>query len=418
MKKIFTILSIFFLSVLIFIACENKPNVFDVNDITKEYVYDIPDVPVTEDYVVGVAYDTKFRDNLHGDVWWDSGTNPPGPQLYTGTPVLGEYDIKKDADVLRQHLDWGKEAGVDFFILSWGGHTYNDTILARWEQLYKQDPKRPKVVIRFDPGYRFRGRDTLQVSQLHMDSLSRDLDSVYTNVMMHDFAYKKADGKPVMVLCNFTNTGQIPRLNNFITFLKSSKTINNNIWLMAELGGGWTSPERWGYNATNGYDPTLAPSAGFVKADSIKPFDAFFITDISHNNYDRYYSQYSYLDFNYNYWQTRMKPLNKEYIPTVQPGFDDRVKTPGSDRYLIPRWRDGEGAYVISAEQTGLQYNFSSFTENPYKTWSNVAKRNVGDSRIVLIYNWNDFGSGRNLEPVTQFGTDYLEYTKEFFKKP
>ncbi|MDR1763098.1 MAG: glycoside hydrolase family 99-like domain-containing protein [Dysgonamonadaceae bacterium] len=411
MKKILTILCIFGLPALIFNACEDRPDVYEFP--IDEYVYEIPDVPVTEDYVVGVAYDTKYRDTLYNE-WYDTGLK--AHSLYTGTPVLGEYDVRRDEDVLRQHLDWGKQAGVDFFVLSWGGHGYNDTILSRWEQLYAQDNARPKVVIRFDPGYRFisGGKDTLQLNRAVLDSLRFDLDSVYTNVMMHDFAYKKADGKPVMVFCNFTNTAQIPRINDFITYLKSSQAIQNKIWLMAELGGGWTSPERWGYNAANGYAD--GPTAGYVKPDSIKPFDAFFITDISHNNYDRFYSQYSYLDYNYRYWQDRMKPLGKEYIPTVQPGFDDRVNTPASDRYLIPRWKDNQ-AYVISSAVTGQTYNLSSFTENPYQKWANVAKRNVGESRIIMVYNWNDFASGRNLEPVTEFGTDYLLYTKVFFKK-
>ncbi len=414
MKKLLY-LSICILPALVFVACEDKPDVYEFPE--SQYIYDIPDVPVTEDYVVGVQYDTKYRDSLH-NVWWDTGKK--AQQLYTGHPELGEYDIKKDADVLRQHLDWGKEAGIDFFILSWGGHGYNDTILTRWKQLWEQDNARPKVVIRFDPGYRFRNKDTLQVSQIRMDSLRYDLDSVYTHVMMQNYAYKQADGKPVMVLCNFTNNGQIPRLNNFVNFLKSSPVIHNNLWIMAELGGGWKSPEQWGYHAQNGYDPGKAPNAGYVRADSIKPFDAFFVSDVTHNNYDRYYHQYSYLDYNYKYWQERLAPLNKEYIPSIHPGFDDRINTPASDRYFIPRWaRDDSGAYVISESYSDSpSYNFSSITENPYKKFADVAKRNAGPSRIVLIYNWNDFAGGKNLEPVNEFGTDYLRYTKEFFKKP
>jgi hypothetical protein len=427
MKKLIIIVSIFVLPVILFVACEDKPDGYEFP--VDEFVYEIPDVPVTVDYVVGVPYEIKYRDTLT-NVWWNNTDKKH--QLYTGTPVLGEYDLRKDVDVLRQHLDWGKEAGIDFFVFNWGGHGYNDTILMKWEQLYKQDPARPKVVIRFDPGYRFRsGKDTLQLSALHMDSLRHDLDSVYTHVMKHDFAYKKADNKPVMVFCNFTNTGQIPRINNFINFLKSSETIQNNIWLMAELGGGWKSPEQWGYHAANGYD---GPTQGYVRPDSIKPFDAFFITDITHNSYDRYYSQYSYLDYNYRYWQERLKPLGKEYVPTIHPGFDNRVNTPTSNLFFIPRWYDAktdfhdEGAYVISSVKREwidgvlnveyTPYNFSNFTENPYKKWANVAKRNVGESRIVMIYNWNDFASGRNLEPVEEFGTDYLRYTKQFFKKP
>lgn len=409
MKKFFTISNALVLLAIIIVACEQIPDVYEFP--VDEYVYEIPDVPVTEDYIVGVAYDTKFRDTL-ANAWWDNTLKEH--QLYTGTPLLGEYDIRDDEEVLKQHLDWGKRAGIDFFMLSWGGHGYNDTILMAWEKLYAEDNGRPQVVIRFDPGYRFgSGKDTLLYNQVQMDSLKIDLDSVYLNVMLHDFGYKKADGKPVMTLTNFTNGGQIPSLTSFVSFLKSSSAIQNNIWLMAELGGGWTSPERWGYNGANGYN---GPIQGYVRADTIKSFDAFFITDISHNNYDRYYSQYSYLDYNYRYWQERMQPLGKEFIPTIQPGFDDRVNNPSSDRYFIPRWKDGS-AYVISSMVDSMQYDFSAITENPYKKWADVAKRNVGESRIVMIYNWNDFTSGRNLEPTEEFGTDYLDYTKEFFKK-
>ncbi|GHU68294.1 hypothetical protein FACS189413_04820 [Bacteroidia bacterium] len=410
MKKLIIIINILIVSAAFFVACEDRPDVYEFP--VDEYVYEIPDVPVTDDYVVGVPYDTKFRDTLYTDMWYDAGKK--AQQLYTGHPTLGEYDIKKDEDVLRQHLDWGKEAGIDFFVLSWGGHGYNDTILTRWEALYAQDNARPKVVIRFNPDYRFKGKgDTLQWMPLVMDSLRFDFDSLYTHVMKHDFAYKKTDGKPVMVFCNFINQeAHIPNLNDFITFLKTSPVINNNLWMMAELGGGWTSPERYGYNATNGYN---GPKEGYVRPDFIKPFDAFFTTDITHNNYDRYYSQYSYLDYNYRYWQERMRPLGKEFIPTIHPGYDNRINEPDATNFLIPRWKDGAGAYAVS--DAGNQYNFSSFTENPYKKWANVAKRNVGESRIVMVYNWNDFAIGKNLEPTEEFGTDYLRYTREFFKK-
>jgi hypothetical protein len=411
MTKIFTITGISVLLAVVFVACEDKSDGYDFP--VDKYVYEIPDVPVTEDYVVGVAYDTKFRDTAN-NVWWDATLKEH--LLYTGTPTLGEYDSRKDADVLRQHLDWGKQAGIDFFMVSWGGRGFNDTLLQNWESLYAEDHARPKVVIRFDPGYRFgKGTDTMQYNAEKMDSLRRDFDSVYTNIMLHDFAYKKSDGTPVMVLCNFTNGSQIPSLTNLVDFLKGSGVVQNKLWLMGELGGGWTSPERWGYNAANGYNGT---SQGYMRPDTIKSFDAFFITDISHNNYDRYYSQYSYLDYNYNYWQERMEPLGKEYIPTIQPGFDDRINNPASDRFFIARW-NADGAYVLSSMVDGaVQYDFSSITENPYKKWANVAKRNVGASRIVMVYNWNDFTSGRNLEPTEEFGTDYLEYTREFFKKP
>jgi hypothetical protein len=185
MKKIFNIFIVIFALTVIITSCEDRPDPYQFPK--DEYYYEIPDVPVTQDYVIGVPYDVKMRDSA-SQVWWNNTTK--AHSLYTGTPILGEYDVKADEGMLRQQLEWGKEAGIDFFILSWGGHGYNDTILRNWEELWAQDNARPKVVIRFDPGYRFgAGKDTLQWNLPRMDSLRYDLDSVYTHVMLHDFAY-------------------------------------------------------------------------------------------------------------------------------------------------------------------------------------------------------------------------------------
>lgn len=405
------LLSIAVLSIAMF-ACEDKPDVYEFP--VDEYIYDIPDVPVIEDYVVGVSYDVIRRDTLH-NVWWN-GTKS-APLLYTGTPQLGEYDIKDDVDVLRQHLQWGKEAGIDFFILSWSGHGYNDTILSNWEQLYAQDPDIPKVAIRFDVGYRFPKAvsDTMMLNPLVMDSLKFDFDSLYVHVMQKDYAFKNK-GVPAMVLTNFTNQANVTSANKLTSILKGINSVNGNLWIMAELQGRWTSPERWGYNSRNGY--TGGTTTGWVQPDTIKAFDSFFITDISTDNKDRYDGFYSYLDYNYKYWQQRMLPLGKEYLPTIMPSFDNLVNDPVSNTFLIPRWKEGSGAYVVSgSEPDAPEYNWSSIKENPYKTLANVAKRNVGPSRIVIIYGWNNFTNGINLEPTQEFGTDYLLYTKQFFKR-
>ena len=394
-----------------FSACEDKPDTYKFP--TDEYYYDIPDVPVIEDYVVGVPYDMRYRDTLH-NVWWNGTLNLP--ELYTGNPQIGEYDMRQELEsTLRQHMDWGREAGIDFFIMSWGGYGYNDTIMQEFARYYQ--PGHPQLVVRFDPGYRFprAGTDTLLYNPAVMDSLRFDFDSLYTHVMTQPYAYKhKVNNKPVMVLTNITNTGNIPSINRFTDFLRN--TVNNNVWIMAELQGGWTSPERWGYHAKNGY--AGAVNDGWVQPDSIKAFDAFFITDISTSNKDRYDGFYSFLDYNYNYWQKALAPLGKEYVPTIMPAFDNLVNNPLSNTYLIPRWNDASGPYVLSGNLPDApKYNWSNIKENPYKTLANVAKRNVGPSRIVVVYSWNNFINGTNLEPTVKFGNDYLRFTKQFFKR-
>ncbi|MDR0864395.1 MAG: glycoside hydrolase family 99-like domain-containing protein [Candidatus Symbiothrix sp.] len=408
MKKIVYIASTFILLLVAFIACEDKPEVYEFPK--DKFFYEIPEVPVTEDYVVGVPYEVKTRDAKQG-VWLVDKK----AQSYTGTPIHGEYDLRVEEDFLKQQMEWGKQAGIDFFIISWGGHGLNDTILSNYEKWYQ--PGHPQVVIRFDPGYRFPKsvKDTLMLNQVQMDSLRIDFDSVYTSVMTKNYAYKNRNtGNPVMVLTNFTNSANIPSTSKFTEFLRTA--VNNKVWIMAELGGRLTSPERWGFHAANGYSNAFVD--GYVQPDSIKAFDAFFITDVSTDNKDRYDALYSLTDYNFRYWQSKMQSAGKEYVPTIMPAFDNLINDAKSNTYLIPRWNaETNSAYVVSAEKTKTEYNFSNIQKNPYQEFANVAKRNVGPSRILIVYNWNDYANGINLEPTVEFGDDYLKYTKQFFKK-
>ena len=432
MKKIFNIISIIFILGAIVASCDDKPNVYEFP--VGEYFYEIPDVPVTEDYVIGVRYDTKGRDSLR-NIWWDGGATPQRRTLYTGTPVLGEYDTREDsATVIRQHMDWGKKAGIDFFVISWGGHGYNDTILMQWERLWREGD--PRVVIRFDPNYLHnrtgQGTDTLQLNKLRMDTLRADFDSLYVHVMSKDYVYKnKNTGYPTMILCEFTGKqGDITDLNAFVNFFRAENKFTqkkNDLFIIGELGGSvWTSPENWGWRAEG-------DKYGIFKADTISTLEAMYTNDLQHTNYDRYLGQYSFLDYNYRYWQNTLAPLGKEYIPTIYPAFDNRIREPNSTQFFIPRWREGvDTAYIVSPIQEGIipgegfveelkglgeQYNFSDIKKNPYQEWANVAKRNVGPSRIIMVRSWNDFGTGNTLEPTKEYGETYLDYTRRFFKK-
>ena len=75
--------------------------------------YEIPDVPVTQDYIVGVNYVYK---STYGEARYKA--------LFAKTPVLGEYaDIKaqipgSSAMVLDSHLVWLNKAKVDFLLVT------------------------------------------------------------------------------------------------------------------------------------------------------------------------------------------------------------------------------------------------------------------------------------------------------------
>jgi hypothetical protein len=51
-----------------------------------------------------------------------------------------------------------------------------------------------------------------------------------------------------------------------------------------------------------------------------------------------------------------------------------------------------------------------------FTSYANVAKRNMGKKRMVLINSWNNFQLGTSLEPSIEYGTTYLDLTKSQFK--
>ena len=415
MKKILYFLVVIF-PLLLIIGCQDKPDVYQFP--VEKYFYPIPDVPVTENYVIACPFGS-----VDSGRWFNKSTD--AYEVHTGTPVLGGDDIlryyntKNNPNVLPQQLKWGKQAGVDIFIFSWGGHGWGDTLLTKWSELYAQDNALPRLVIRFDPGYRFGKMqgDSLQKRPDLMAPLLQDFDSLYQYVMSTPFGYRDAQDRVVMVLCNLTNQTNIHNLKDFADTFRNRPVVNGKLWIIGELGSNRTSPERYGYQD--------ATTRGPVLGDTIGALDGFYITDIQNDNVDRQDGFFSFLDFNYNYWQERLRPLGKEYVPTIFPAYDNLVREPSSGNFVIPRYSEEKGHYVVSATANGkdVQYNFRQYNplnknENAYKTLANIAKRNVGPHRIIYLNSWNDFRNGNNIEPTLEIGEDYLNYTRQFFKKP
>jgi len=211
-----------------------------------------------------------------------------------------------------------------------------------------------------------------------MNQMLLEIDSLNKNMMNQDYYYRDNDNKPMMVFTNFTSKGDVTSVSSMIASVRTK--VNDNLWIVGELGGGWISPEFWGYQQTD-------------RADTTKVFNALYNTNMTTSNYDRFYGYYSFMDIYFKYWQDKMQTQNVEYLPMIEPAFNNLPYTPLSNTFVLAR------------------------DKNVYKNLANVAKRNVGKHRIVLINSWNNYRDGSNLEPNTQFGENYLNYTREFFKK-
>lgn len=115
-----------------FTACVQEGD--DVGDVSDHFLnFEIPTIPCTEDYQVGVFYlnpgSNGFDATRYERLMEEPNLNTTnsvegkaGPYLDL---VLGNYEIAPDTAhltdemvaVMQQHVDWAIEAGVDFFIL-------------------------------------------------------------------------------------------------------------------------------------------------------------------------------------------------------------------------------------------------------------------------------------------------------------
>lgn len=117
-------------------------------------------------------------------IWFDQSS---WDRAKTDHPLLGNYS-SDDREVMRQHIAWAKEAGIDGFIVSWKS---TDRLNSRLEQLMQlADAEQFKLAIIYE------GLDFERNPQ-PTDTVARDLD-VFLAKYASDDAFKIFD-KPLVI---------------------------------------------------------------------------------------------------------------------------------------------------------------------------------------------------------------------------
>ena len=415
MKTIKFIISII-ICALFFASCVEKNDSTYKFDSSK-YVYAIPEVEVTEDYVIGAIYQ-----QIDSGYWFNkSDTARLGTHQYTGTPTLGKpgdiypYSMSKDfkennSTIMRQQLQYAADAGVDFFIFGWNGRS-SDTLILNYLNSRKSIAKAPNIVIKYDMGHLFSGTGRLDKPKptdkldddKYLDRMLKELDSLNNDLMSKEH-YQKNNGKPLLLL-NFYGDGRVKSFSYIISRVREKF----NFWIVGEVVMGWSYGQ-----------PELFK-------DTIRSLDAMYENKMVTGRFDQFNVidgvrvYYSYIDYQYAYWQKFMQQYgNKsngtaEFIPMVMPAYDNY--SPNNKDYRLERYtKDDVYLNTVPDKAKGEEEQF-------YRIYANVGKRNVGDSRIIIINSWNDYKDGTSIEPTVEglpggYGTRYLQYTRKYFKVP
>lgn len=319
--------------------------------------YPIPQVAITENVNVG-AYFYNY-------------TATDWAKKYTNTPTLGEYSALT-ASVMLQQRKWADIGGIDFFIFSWNGAASGDPLL---NSFINGRTEKVKMVINYNTAH-LSATNASPLTGAKLTTMINELKTLATNHFDKDYYYS-VNGQPVILITPLNLSSSALSSIDYTTVMPQVRSalsaIGVNVYVIGEITSGWLPPQRYG--------------------TAIKSMDAVDLSNWSTDVYDRYVFFNAYSDQNWKNWTDSTTSWNVDFTPVIFPGFRDKVMTPASKLYDVGR------------------------TPEFYTDYCNVAKRNMGKKRIVLVNSWNNFQFGTTLEPATEYGTTYLDITKNQFKK-
>lgn len=324
----------------------------------SKYVYPIEPVKLKEDARVGAYYmQYKTAD-------WQ--------KPMADTASLGFYDALQ-APVFDQHLAWAAQGRVDFFIFKWDGTSGNAMLNAAKARINAAGNAGTKIVIEYVTTH-IGATNASPLSGARLQTLINEWKTLNTSFFSDD-SYYKIDGRPV-VLLGPLNLSTAARTS--IDYKKVADSIryelgqlNVNPYIIGEFTTGWVAPVNY-------------------PAEWLSAMDGIVLNNWATADYDRFYAFYSYSDMNYKNWQTTLAAQNVDFVPCIFPAYNNPA--------------------------TATQYVFDR-TDKNFTDYCNVAKRNIGNDRFVLVNSWNDFQKGNALEPGKKYTTESLDILKRELKK-
>jgi hypothetical protein len=360
--------------------------------------YQIPEVPVTSNYLVGAFYYTF-------STWNANIQQVPTIGTYT-TPSTGVVPT----NVIQAHIADAGVAKIDYFIfqvrsptLDVNGYKTDSTIV----NSFVNSPNSSSM--NFVVSYNM-STSTLGISNsgnpdangnprgVALEASAAKLAGFYNDFVRLAFWFKKANYQKVngkwLILMNHAqdlnssmdpaNPGSNAPL--YAELRKRLSAIGFDVFMVGEQDQ-WSDVTNYYYRYQNCldavYEANMTDNRGVV---------------------DRNYLFAQFCDQSFAYWKTQLESwpagglqpgANKmEFVPCIEAGYNYQIGSATSTSLDIPHTADG------------------AF----YRTYTNIAKRNASKSKLVFIDSFNNFSIDTQIEPTQSYGTTYLDITRDEFK--
>lgn len=369
MKRILTIsllLAIFMIS-----SCEK--NLY----LPPDWNYDIPETPITSDIQLGAIY------HNYTDISWKSEHYVPLlNQVVEDGEVIGELPYTSTQDgVLTRQCEWAAEAGIDFLVFPYNASSGDIALLDAFEFYYEPGVTGVDVALNYNFSH-------LKITELAgegegFNAVVADFKALYQNIFSKPWYFRLPDGRPLIIISGMNNESYdyslfVPAfrkaMKEFTAELQEADgNVSGNVmnfYIVGENTANWPAPQ------------TNEKAARYLDANYTGKW-------YPSSYYERWTCFYPFTDIAWSNWRDYARNWGNDFVPCIYPEF----------------YVNEKGARSIDR------------TEDNYRDFCNVAKRNLGSQNVVLINSWNDFTNETALEPTVEYAKKYMEITFSQFNR-
>lgn len=384
MKKIWIVFIIVCLGYA-FVACEKEhgPSIDD-----HFLNYEIADVPVLEDYLIGVDY--RFT-ATYGNAMYKA--------LFAKTPIVGEYANIRSAIpnstalVVDSHLVWMNRARIDYVILTIrSGSTAASSYRSDTSYVNRilSSPYLGNVKIAF--AYDFGGlglgsvvpapNDSSMIIEYKANALNNYI-SDYTTHMGAYFdhpAYMKVGNKNLVFLRNAFRLWAKDNPGVTLRVRQAMQAQGRELFLVGEQET-WSPPQRYENRFRNAVDAI---------------YHSNFLA-IATNDLTRLYQFHQVTDQNWSYSKRMFNGWNVQFVPNIGPSRNSNLSSPNAISPYYNPYFEKDSTFFVK--------------------YCNVGKLNADKNRLIIIDAWNVWNTDSQIEPAIQYGDRYLKILLQQFKK-
>jgi len=339
--------------------------------------YTIPEVPVTQNYVVGAFY-TNF-----------GSTFPTGS---IQIPTVGKYSFPGGTPtpaVMQAQIDQASVAKLDYFVFSLRSPTQDNGNFKTDSNTIVSFLAAPNSAnINFAVSYNLSTGSlgitnsggttgngvTLETNAAKLLGFYNDIKRL--SYWMTKSNYQKVNGKYLLIINNAQDLNSNDNVALYKQVRANLTALGFDLYIVG-MQAQWSPPQRYYYRFQNCVDAMYEASMGNINNDT-----------------DRAFEFAPFCDQNFAYWKQMIESWNMEFIPCIQPAYNNQVGNAGSTTLSFVRTNDG------------------SF----YRTFTNIAKRNASKSRLIFVDSFNNYSLDTQIESTQAYGNTFLDITRTEFK--